>query len=488
MPAKTSVDEALGDARQTSLPTAGIRIDWLVTILYAVMSAGLLAWVALYNGYPTIFSDTGSYLLTGALHIAYAPFRAPGYSAFTSLSSFGTSAWFTIAWQAIMVVYVLYEACDYLIGGGRKMVRLCLLAAVTVLSAVTSLPWLVSMIMPDVFAGVSFLCIFLLAFSGDLRRLQRIVLACILAISVASHTSMFPITALFLVGIFLLRVAARRTDGLPGTRSALAWLLVPILAAGFWTAKQNQEMGLGFKLSPSANAFLLGRLFGDGLARNFLRENCPRRHFISCQYLSNLPRGESEFLFWHPLYPELKRHPREMDAIVRGTLLAYPGKFLLSSARQAVLQLATLRTGEEARPDASHEWNVFSLQSVFPGDMRAYANSRQFRERLLPLANVAGLFDATIFWLSVGGCLLFGWNGRQTRMNKFLISAILFLMINAAVCGAMAGVYDRYGCRVAWLMPFCFTAYGCCFIAERKRSVAREDSGSLELAPSQLAT
>jgi hypothetical protein len=229
-------------------------------------------------------------------------------------------------------------------------------------------------------------------------------------------------------------------------------------------------------------------LFGDGLARDFLRENCPKRHFISCHYLSDLPQTESEFLFWHPLYGDLKGHPREMAAIVRGTLLAYPWKFLLSSGRQTVLQFATLRTGEEARSDAAHEWNIFSIESVFPGDMRAFTSSRQSHDRLLPLANAAAVVDTTMFWLSVPACLLFVWTGRFARMNKFLGSAILFLMINAAVCGAMAGVYDRYGCRVAWLMPFCFTAYVCCLIAERKRGVVREDSGSLELAPSQLAS
>jgi hypothetical protein len=382
----------------------------------------------------------------------------------------------------------LYEACVYLIGESRKWVGLCLLSTVIVVATLTSLPWLVSMLMPDVFAGITFLCIFLLVFAGELRRLQRIVLASILAISVAAHTSMFPITALFLAAVFLMRIAVRQPDGFSPSRSVLAWLLVPILAAGIWTAKQNQEMGLGFKLSPSANAFLLGRLFGDGLARDFLRENCPQRHFISCRYLSNLPRTESEFLFWHPLYRDLKGHPREMDAIVRGTLLAYPRKFLLSSARQTLLQLTTLRTGEEARSDAAHDWNIFAMQRVFPGDMRTFASSRQSRDRLLPLANSAAVLDTATFWLSAAACVLFAWNGGLARMNMFLISAILFLLINAAVCGAMAGVYDRYGCRVAWLMPFCLTAYVCCWIAERKRAVVRENSGPLELAPSQLAS
>jgi hypothetical protein len=128
------------------------------------------------------------------------------------------------------------------------------------------------------------------------------------------------------------------------------------------------------------------------------------------------------------------------------------------------------------------------MESVFPGDIRAFARSRQSRDRLLPLANAAAVIDTTIFWLSVAACVLFAWNVRLARMNLFLAAAILFLVINAGVCGAMAGVYDRYGCRVAWLMPFCFTAYVCCWIAERKRAVVREDSGSLELAPSQLAS
>jgi hypothetical protein len=71
-------------------------------------------------------------------------------------------------------------------------------------------------------------------------------------------------------------------------------------------------------------------------------------------------------------------------------------------------------------------------------------------------------------------------------MNKFITSATLFLVINTAGCGALAGVYDRYQSRVAWLMPFCLTAHVCCPIAEQKRGIAREDSRPLELASFQL--
>ena len=463
-----------------SLAVAAGLLDALWAILSCALAGVVLLWVAFYNGFPTIFSDTGSYLLTGAFHVALAPFRAPGYSAFIRITSLEKSPWFTVATQAILVVYVLRETCNQLIGGGRKFVNFCFLAAVCALVALTSLPWLVSLLMPDVFAGVAFLCIFLLAYATELRRIQRILLASILTVSVAAHTSLFPITALFILALFIFRFVARQSDEFPPASSVLAWLLVPILAAGFWTASQNQEMGLGFRLSPSGNAILLGRLFGDGLAADFLHENCPKRHFISCRYLSDLPRTEGEFLFWHPLYRDLtKGHQREIDAIVRGTLMAYPRKFLLSSAKQTLLQLASLGTGDELRTYAAHDWNNEAMLRVFPAELQAFESSRQFRGRMLSLPDIVSPFHTTIFWLSFAVSLAFARTARFARLNKFLASAILFLVINAAVCGALAGVYDRYQSRVAWIVPFCLIAYVCKLIAEQRRGVVRQNSPAL---------
>jgi hypothetical protein len=165
--------------------------------------------IALYNGYPTVFSDTGGYLLTGKYFLALPPFRAPGYALFTRLSSFGVSAWFTIAFQSVIVVYVLHAACDYLVDGDRKFADFCFLVGVFVLAGLTSLPWLVSLLMPDVFAGVLFLSAFLLAFADEMRPVHRILLAAILTISVATHTSLFPIAALFVVALLILKQLGR---------------------------------------------------------------------------------------------------------------------------------------------------------------------------------------------------------------------------------------------------------------------------------------
>ena len=431
-------------------------------LLIRVVSVCGLLWVAVFNGYPIVFSDSGSYLLTGDMLVALWPFRSPGYSVFTRFASLGISGWFVVGLQAILVVYVLDQTCAYLLGDERRFHGICMLASVCILAVLTSLPWLVSQLMPDVFAGIVFLSSFLLAFNDQLCLKSRLSLAAILMISSAAHASLLPIAAVFVSALIVVRLV-RRPHGAPAVRKAvLVSLFVPLIASGLSTATLNYRMHLGFKVSPSAQLFVMSRLFADGLAADFLRENCPKRPFLACRYLSDLPRSQTEFLFEDsPLLGELTGHPQEMDEIVRGTLASYKLRFLTSSAKETILQLAAIRTGDEVRSFNAKEWNINALGQVFPGDYRAFLRSKQSRGLLLPLANAAASIHTVIFWLSLASCFAFACAKSGRRLNRFFLFAMAFLLINAAVCATFSGVFDRYQSRVAWLPPFCLTAYIC---------------------------
>lgn len=442
------------------------RIPAVRALVTGLLAAGLLLWVAWYNGYPTVFSDTGSYLVTGAFFYAMPPFRAPGYSMFTRMTSLGLSGWYVIAAQAVIAVYVLYEACDYLVDGDRELRERLFLGSVCVLAAGTSLPWLVSLLMPDVFAGVLFLSAFLLAFAGKLSAVRRASLAVILVISVSAHSSLLPISICFVPAAIVMRRMASRQAASLSMRSAATWLVVPVLAAGVFTVTLNREMGLGFRIAPAGNDFLLGRLFSDGLAARFLHDSCPKHDFIACRYLGNLPRTQEEFLFQHPLLRDLRGHDDEKAAIVRGTLRAFPLRFAASSVRGTFLQLAAIRTGDEIRSYGAKYWNNSAMQRVFPLDVPAFSRSRQMRGALLSLANGAAKIDSITFWLSAVLCLWIARTGRFARINGLFYSALAFLFINAAVCATFAGVYDRYQSRVAWIIPFCLVAYASGFAEE----------------------
>lgn len=467
-------DAALREPSRPSQP-AKEEANWGQTLLFGALAAALLCWVAFYNGYPIVTGDSGGYLYSGAFHVGIWPFRAPGYGAFMKWTRLGISNWLTIAAQAVIVVYVLHEALAYLIGGKKEYVDRCLLYGTCILAALTGLPWLVSELMPDVFAGVLLLCAFLLAFDGELHVGRRIVLFCTMTMCVASHTSLLPIALLFFVALIVLRLVDRQSLAVPPIRHVLAWLLVPIIAAGFYTAFQNQAMGLGFSLSPTKNYFLLGRLFGNGMAQDFLLQNCPTQSFISCRYLPHLPHHQSEFLFQHPLINNLRGHDDEVKAIIRGAIFANPGRFVIASAKEAWLQLFALRTGGDTRLQILTDANFYDILRVIPKEFQPFFIAKQFNDRLFPLTDALASVHVGIFWLSATLCFWFAWQRRFALIDKFLVSAVLFLVINAAVCGALSGLDDRYQGRVAWVMPFCLFTYLCCALREWKSGTARQD-------------
>jgi hypothetical protein len=291
---------------------------------------------------------------------------------------------------------------------------------------------------------------------------------------VSAHSSLFPIALLFVPVLIAWRRVGGRPGAFPFMRSAAAWLLVPVLAAGIFTATLNREMGLGFRISPSGNNFLLGRLFSDGLAARYLHETCPKRTLIACRNLGNLPRTQEEFLFQRPLLHDLNGHEDETVAIVRGTLRAYPLQFAASSMWATISQFAAIRTGDEIRSYGAAYWNNAAMQRVFPSELFAFSRSRQMRGALLPLANAAATLDGAVFWLSAALCLWIARGGRFERVNALLYTGLAFLVINAAVCATFAGVYDRYQSRVAWVVPFCLVAYAFSFVEER-RLIARRN-------------
>src|SRR5436305_8305048 len=72
-----------------------------------LLSTVCFTWVALFNGYPLVYSDTGAYLFTGILHyipndrpIFYGMFMIP-------LHLDGWSLWPVVIAQCLILAYVL---------------------------------------------------------------------------------------------------------------------------------------------------------------------------------------------------------------------------------------------------------------------------------------------------------------------------------------------------------------------------------------------
>jgi hypothetical protein len=111
--------------------------------------------------------------------------------------------------------------------------------------------------------------------------------------------------------------------------------------------------------------------------------------------------------------------------------------------------------------------NAQEIQQVFPRDFRAYSNSRLIQGRLVEFTEAVADIDTAVFWLSLAACLVLAWKKSAVQVNAFFYSAVLFLIINAAICATFAGAYDRYQSRVAWLIPLCLACYACSMAKEK---------------------
>lgn len=430
------------------------------SLLFGAIAACLLLWVAFYNSYPTVYPDTANYLYTGAFGVPLFPFRSPAYGAFAMRTSLGKGLWFVVIAQATLVVLVLYEVCKHLIGDDSKFRDYCLFGIAAFLAAASSLPWEASLVMPDVFAGVVFLALFLLAFAR-LNLPERLALAGISAVGAAVHSSLLPIAALFVAALTAIRLLLSAAQGAPWLKFALPWLVVPLAAAGLWNANLNRQMGLGFQLSPASNEFLFGRLLNDGLVPEYLRANCPQKPLIACRYLNDLPHTPEQFMYWHPMLREMGGN--EVREIARGTLAAYPLRFAWNSAKHTLRQLVQFKTGDEVRDLELHAVNSNGpvIEQIFPRDLAAYSASKLIEGRLVKLAKIVAGVGTGVFWLSAIGCAFIAFSAHDEEWNLFFYSAIAFLVLNATFCATFAGVYDRYQARVAWIMPLSLAIFVC---------------------------
>ena len=131
---------------------ADTRSAWVAAIAIPLM---LLA-PALWNGYPLLQWDTGGYLARW-----YEGYLVPSRSTtFGLYLHFGedSSFWINLGISALATLWILQLTLRVL--GQPQPLRLLAISLVLVLT--TSLPWLASTLLTDIFAGLSVLALFIL--------------------------------------------------------------------------------------------------------------------------------------------------------------------------------------------------------------------------------------------------------------------------------------------------------------------------------------
>ena len=406
---------------------------------------------AIYNGYPLVFSDSGTYLDSSfglKVPLAHPAF----YGVFLLLTHLTITLWPVVIAQGAIAATLIYALLEIYCPDRSDVY---LLTITLILAALTPLVWFAGQIMPDAFASVLVLSLFLIVFFSErLSQRQRLAIDAVFILSVLVHYSHLSL-AVGLVGAVQVW-ALTRGGKLLGLRTAWACLAIAVATALVFNFARTG----GVFLSRVTHIFPMSRLVQEGIVQRLLRERCDKSLYVLCAYRDDL-KPDAGYYLYDANSPINKLggfvgSREESVRIIIDSLRAYPVEHLKLAIRAAVSQLYRFRAGDGLGPYGEGTWIDKVVRKRFPREHACFAASRQQQGALWtdiqPLADlyalvvlVCAIASPAVVWLDrhyVGGATL--------KLHAFVWVA---LILNASITGVVSLPNDRYQARVIWLLP-----------------------------------
>jgi len=358
--------------------------------------------------------------------------------------------WINLAVQSLATLWLLQLTLRVL--SMMQTVRFVAISLLLILS--TALPWLASMLLTDIFAGLSVLSLFLLVIGGQRTSvLEKISLFVFTAFAAATHSATLGV----LLGLCVAGWMARPLLGGRLPTAGLAQASLTIVAGGLMLVSANHALSGKWAWTPGGTGVAFGRMMQDGIVARYLNDHCPREKLKLCPYRDQLPATADEFLWGKSMFNTLGRFEGmndEMGTIVVGSLKDYPAWQAGAALRAMGQQLLHVATGEGTNGWIPHTRGI--IERYIPSQAAPMRAARQ--------QNWALDFD-TINWLHVPVALasmlalvvLLGHALTHRRLDDLTLLAAtvtLALLGNAFICAVISGPHDRYGARMVWVATF----------------------------------
>lgn len=417
---------------------------WLVALALPL----LMIAPALWNGYPLLQWDTGGYLARW-----YEGYLVPSRSTVFGLylhygEPFGF--WINLALQSLATLWLLQLTLRVL--AMMQTFRFVAISLLLILS--TALPWLASMLLTDIFAGLSVLSLFLLVIGGNrTSMLEKLALFVFTAFAAATHSATLGVLVGLCIAGWLLRPWLGRRLPISG----LAQATMTIIAGSLMLLAANHALSGKWAWTPGGTGVAFGRMMQDGIVARYLNEHCGRETYRLCPYRNELPPTADEFLWGKSMFNTLGRFDglnEEMSAIVVRSLAAYPAWQAGAALRAMGQQLLHVATGEGTSGWIPHTYGI--IERYIPSQVAPMRAAHQ-QHWELSFDHVNWLHVPVALASMLGLILLLAQALKRRRLDNLdLLAATVTLALlgNAFICGVISGPHDRYGARMVWVATF----------------------------------
>ena len=411
---------------------------------------GLFLAIALWNGFPLVFYDTGGYLAEGLQGVFLAE-RSPVYSLLLRVMGAAYSLWPMVILQAGLTAWLIAEIARIEAPG---LSLRALTGIGLALMLMTGIGWYTGQVEPDCMTALVVLGAYLLMFQTNvLGRLRLLLIALVTGLAVACHPSHLGLMGgLFLIAIVLRFARPSLVRKVLPLASALFFALALIFASNYVFTGQ-------LFLTRSGSVFVFARLMQDGIVKRLLDETCPQSGYRLCAYKDRLKTRADAWLWaTDSLFKAqggFRGDHSEENRIIADSIRRYPFLQIRAAVRASARQFFAFKTGDGIE---SQEWVLKpDFEKMAPGLLPRYLTARQQQGRLR--FETLNMIHVTVGMLSLLGLLLLLQRAliRGQGSEAALPGLVLVALIgNAIICGTFSNPHDRYQSRIIWLPALIF--------------------------------
>jgi hypothetical protein len=421
-------------------------------IIYLILYSVLLLVPAIYNGYPLVFSDTGTYIRSG-FEFSIPADRPVFYGLFLRYSSLGLSFWLSIFIQAVLSALALWKLIEVLSPQlkNQKILSVIIFGSCLLFSG---LPYYSSVLLSDF--AIAPLLVFLFLFYHEKSKINSLLYAiCFVLLNLFHLSLLFTVTLLFLTMwvLYFIKILKLQIQ-------KIKQLTLLLLASFILLIGTNYKLGKKAQITPSGHLFLLAKFIDNGLVKKVLKEDCPKENWNICKYKDSLPEFGSDFL-WSENSILYKLGGWDSNSIEYKSInsrIILPGKYsydlIKNGLKSMKKQLLSNYFGAEI-------FNLYDKKSP-PGnainqfmnkELDVYLNSKQNQSKIqrsiiFQWSNASEYF----YYIMLFACfiqLLF--YKRNKILSEFILLIISYLIIQSLFIGLFSIEDARYNSRLLWL-------------------------------------
>ncbi len=413
---------------------------------------------AIFNGFPLVYSDTGTYIASG-FQGAVPGDRPITYGLFLRHSSLAASLWFTIIAQALLLSVFGYRLfCN--IWSEPKTRWSAFMVGMVLLILCSSISYFASMLMADISTSISlFLLYFLLIDTPKSKWIVTLLGIGYLFFSSMHYTNVYG-HLLILIGIGIIKVINK---GFLQEFNWRKWVFgsALVLMNFLFLPAMHFLNGGGFVTSKNGHLFITAKIIESGAMQVLLSDKCSTQNFALCQYKDSFPNNASDFL-WLPesvLYKIGGWNEHEEEYKTLNKLVFSDSKYykLFFGNYFKVLKFHFFQhnIGEELIPLGLQSPPGWEIESNFKEELNQFLQAKQAQNLL------NNKYDGINFWVNlmlivslvlVFFELIFG--HPNYYLKGFIWFSIFMYIGNLfAVCIASSG--SRFNSRIDWLFVLC---------------------------------